>query len=443
MSSIRIPAACIFLLIAASFAAAQDYSLEDYLARVEKYSKDLSLSRQDVEKADATVSQAWSSLLPTVGVQAGYTRNLWDVKQPQPVGVDLPANPSGFYPTVWKDMRVNTDNELSLGLGVQQTIFNLKALAALQASKEYKSFSDTAYTEVRRTIINIARKAYFGTVLLGEVLSVRTSTEKNNKDAYEDMRKQYQAGMARELDMLLAEVAWQQSVPLVTQARRDLENAMIQLKTLAGIELDKDVKLTTPLSNFPDLPKEVSVEDCYAKRSDYALLLHRRQLASIAVDLALADFFPTVSASLGLARQGYGNQAKLMDTTVDVFTIGVKVALPVYTGGARRSQLQIDKISLSQQDTELAKKRDDIQAEISRLYLSLKEARQRIDSSKMTAQTAEKAYRLVRLSLANGMATQLEVNTASLRLEEAQLSYYNSVLEYLSLYFDWEKALGE
>jgi outer membrane protein TolC len=331
---------------------------------------------------------------------------------------------------------------LSLGLSVQQSIFNLRALAALRASKEYKNLSGAAHTEVQRLITNLARKAYFGTVLLREMLTVREASEKNNKDAYEDMEKQYEAGMARELDMLLAEVAWQQSVPAVTQARRDLENAMIQIKTLAGIELDQNVELTTPLASYPELPREISPEECYNRRSDYTLLLHQRQLASIAVDLALADFFPTVSASLGLARQGYGDQAKLMDRKIDVLTVGVKVALPVYTGGARRSQLQIEKINLSKQDTELAKKRDEIQAEVSRLYLSLKEAWQRIDSSKITAQTAEKAYRLVRLSLANGMATQLEVNTAALRHEEAQLAYYNSVFDYLGLYFDWEKALG-
>jgi outer membrane protein TolC len=334
------------------------------------------------------------------------------------------------------------DNELSLGVGVQQTIFNVKAITALKASREYRNLYGTAYDEAKKLITNAARKAYFGTVLLREVLSVREAAEKNNRAAYEDMKKQYEAGMARELDMLLAEVAWQQSVPNVTQARRDLENALIQLKTLANIELARPLELTTPLSSFPELPQEVPPEESYARRTDYALLLHQRQLADISLDLALADFFPTISASLSLARQGYGNQSKLMDTHVDVLQLGVKIALPVYTGGARRDQLKIEKINLRKQDTELAKKRDDIQAEITRLYLSLKEAWERIASSKITSETADKAYRLVRLALANGMATQLEVNTSAVRLEEAQLSYYNSVYDYLALYFDWEKALG-
>jgi outer membrane protein TolC len=318
----------------------------------------------------------------------------------------------------------------------------MKAIAALRASKQYKNLYGTAYTEAKRQITNAARKAYFGAVLLREMLSVREDSEKNNLAAYEDMKKQYEAGMARELDMLLAEVAWQQSIPAVTLARRDLENALIQLKTLADIELDEPIALTTPLDSFPELPKEVSPEESYSRRTDYMLLLQQRDITDISIDLALADFFPTISASLGLSRLGYGDQAKLMDTHTDVLQLGVKIALPVYTGGARRSQLEIEKINLRKQDTELAKKRDSIQAEITRLYLSLRESWERIGSSKITSETADKAYRLVRLSLANGMATQLEVNTAAVRLEEAQLAYYNSVYDYLTWYFDWEKALG-
>jgi outer membrane protein TolC len=340
------------------------------------------------------------------------------------------------------DVDTNMDNELSLGVGVEQTIFNMKAIAALRASRQYKNLYGTAYDEAKRLITNAARKAYFGTVLLREVLTVMEASEKNNKDAYEDMRKQFEAGMARELDMLLAEVAWQQSIPNVTQARKNLENALIQLKTLAGIELAQSMQLTTPLSSFPELPNEVAPEESYGRRSDYALLLQQKELAEISIALAEADFYPTISASLNLARQGYGNEGKLMDSHVDVLQFGVKVALPVYTGGARRSQLKIEKINLGKQDTELAKKRDVIQAEITSLYLSLKEAWERIESSKKTVETAEKAYRLVRLSLANGMATQLELNTSAVRQEEAQLAYYNSVYEYLALYFDWEKALG-
>jgi outer membrane protein TolC len=256
------------------------------------------------------------------------------------------------------------------------------------------------------------------------------------------MRKRYEAGMAQELEMLRAEVTWQTSIPEVTQARKNLEIAIIQLKTLAGIELSESIELTTPLSSFPALPREVSPEESYGKRSDYALLLQQKELAEISIALAEADFYPTISASLSLARQGYGNKAQLMDTSVDVLQLGVKIALPVYTGGARRSQLKIEKLNLGKQDTQLAKKRDDIQAEISGLYLSLKEAWERIESSKMTVATAEKAYRLARLSLENGLATQLEVNESAVQLEQIQLLYYSSVYEYLSLYFDWEKALG-
>jgi outer membrane protein TolC len=432
----------ILMLFTAAFAAAEDYSLEDYLVRVERFSKDLTLSRQDVEQADLAVTQARAELFPNISAQASYNRNLGDHEQQTPIGVILPSNPSGFYFLERTD--VGVDNQLSLGLQLTQTIFNMRALAGLRASKEVKMISGLIYDETRQSIINGAKKAYYGAALLREILSVRESTERNNYAVYENMKKRYEVGMAQELEVLRAEVTWQTSIPEVTQAKRDLEIALIQIKNLAGIELSEPITLTTPLKTFPGLPEEVAPQESYARRSDYALLAHQREAAEISLDAAEANYYPTVAASLGLSRQGGGNGGTLMDssTAQNVVQLGVRISLPILSGGRDYAQYKSEKLNLNKHDTEMAKKRDDIQAEITGLYLSLKEAWERIESSKMTVETAEKAYRLARVALENGLATQLEVRESATQLEQIQLLYYSSVYEYLSLYFDWEKALG-
>jgi outer membrane protein TolC len=363
------------------------------------------------------------------------------VEQPTPVGAS--TTPIGsVYPLIRQDIDINKDNELTLGVGVEQAIFNMKAITALRSSRKYRDLSGTAYVEAKRLITNEARKAYFGALILQEMLAVREASAENNKAVYEDMKKRYEAGMAQELEMLRAEVTWQTSIPEVTIARKNLEVAIVQLKVLGGIDLSESVELTTPIDSYPVLPQDVSPAESYSRRTDYLMLLQQKEIAEIAIALAEADFYPVISASFNLARQGVGDKAKLMDDHTDIVQLGVKIALPVYTGGARRTQLKLEKLNLGQQDTQLAKKRDDIQAEITGLYLSLKGAWERIESAKTTMETAEKAYRLARVSLENGLATQLELNDSAVQLEQVQLSYYSSVYEYLSLYFDWEKALG-
>ena len=139
--------------------------------------------------------------------------------------------------------------------------------------------------------------------------------------------------------------------------------------------------------------------------------------------------------------QSYSNKLK-SEYDFDVLQLGVKVALPIYTGGARISQMEIERINLKKAETQLGKKIDEIQAEIRRLYLSLQEARERIESARAVLETAKKAYKIAKGSRENGLATQLELNESSVQLEQAGLNYVSSVYEYLSLYFDWEKAVG-
>ncbi len=438
----KTPIGLILLIAAAGWAPAEDFSLEAYLARMEKYSKDLSLARQDTVSADLAVKQARSALFPTVAAQAAYGRNFIDVEKPTAVAADAnhPID-SGIYPLVYQDVDSNYDNEVSAGLVANQSLFNMKALAALKYGKEYSSLTKTVYEETERTITTTAKKVYYQGILLKEILKVKESAERNEFETYDNMRKRYEAGMAQELEVLRAEVNWKNKIPEVTQARKNSEIALVNLKTLAGMDLDAPVTLTGSFDTFPDPPKAIAMDSILSSRTDYETLLRQRKLAELSVDLAKADFYPTVSASLSYMHQAYGNEMK-SDYDFDVLQLGVKIALPVYTGGARLSQIQSEKINLEKSETRLGKKRDEIQAEIRRLNLSLQEARERIESARTVLETAEKAYKVARVSLANGLATQLELNESSVQLEQAGLSYVSAVYEYLSLYFDWEKASG-
>ncbi|MDR2588594.1 MAG: TolC family protein [Spirochaetales bacterium] len=429
------------LVCAGGFAAAEDYSLEGYLEQVEKYSKDLSLSRKNVEQAELVVRQAWAAVLPTIFAQVGYKRNLLDIKQPQPIGASTTAM-GGIYPLALQKMDVNKDNEVTLALGLNQVIFNKKAFAGLKYGKEYQNISGIAYDETKSVILTAAKKAYFGALLLQNVLTVREDAQENDRAVWENMKKRYEAGLAQELEMLRAEVTWQSRTPEVTQARRDLKIALLQLKNLAGIDINEEIVLTTPLAEFPALPGEVDIEECLARRGDYTLLLRQKRLTEISAEVAAADHYPTVSASLNLARTGSGDKAKLMESPINSLQLGVTIGLPIFSGGAVSSQVQSEKIDIAKQDTEIAKKREDIQTEITQLELSLREAWQRIETSQKTQETAQRAYNLARLSLENGLITQLELNDSAVQLEQVQLGYYSAVYDYLSRYFDWEKALG-
>ncbi|MCL2705616.1 MAG: TolC family protein, partial [Spirochaetaceae bacterium] len=84
-----------------------------------------------------------------------------------------------------------------------------------------------------------------------------------------------------------------------------------------------------------------------------------------------------------------------------------------------------------------------VAASLSSIYLTLKEAQQRIVSAEATVETAKKAYNIAQTSYRAGVATQLDLKDATTSFELSNINFISSVYEYLAAYFDWEQAIGK
>jgi len=165
-------------------------------------------------------------------------------------------------------------------------------------------------------------------------------------------------------------------------------------------------------------------------------------MTEIAKDLSRADYYPVVTGSLTYGYQASSDSFKPAENKVQVVQLGVKIALPVYTGGAIEANLEKEDVRIEKAGLELKKKEDEVVTELSQLSLALREAHDRIDSAKAVVETAERAFSVAKTALDNGLITQLELNESSVQLEGARLQYNLAVFDYLSAYFDWEKATG-
>jgi len=429
-----------FLLLGAAWSAAEELGLKDYLARVDERSKDIILARKDVTAALLDVKAAWSNLLPNVYAQAGYGRNFLDVKQDYPVAVDTSGG--GVQPLIYRKVDVNRNNDFSAGLVMSQNLFNLKAIYALRFGEEYSGLTRDVLEETTRSVRNAAKKLYYQAVLLGEVAKVKEASEKSDREIYLDVKRKFEAGAADELDMLRAEVSWKSKIAETSQARKNRDVVLLGLKLLAGIPPETRVALTDGFASVPDLPPQAALAGVLSSRSDYGILLRQKRMTEIAKDLSRADYYPVVTGTLTYGYQASSDSFRPAEDKVQIVQLGVKIALPVYTGGAIEANLEKEDVRIEKAGLELKKKEDEVVTELSQLSLALREARDRIDSAKAVVETAERAFSVAKTALDNGLITQLELNESSVQLEGARLQYNLAVFDYLSAFFDWEKATG-
>lgn len=432
----------LILITSINILYAGEYSLEEYVTLVEENSKDLSLARFDRELAENKKDQASSVIRPMVSGSIGYARNLLEYTSSYPVYSSTTADATGYYPLIWQDVTVSTENEYSLSLGLQQTLFDMQAFKAIEASEKYISLTGSVYEATRQGVITGAKKLYFQAVLLEKVYQVKKSTEQNAYETWKDTQLKFENDLASELDVLQAEVNWQMNIPETTLAMRNRDLALSNLKHMAGIDFDESPMLTDDLMMIPSAPEEVAFGNILSSRPDFQALKIGNQLNDINISAKKSEFFPTLTASAGYALSIYDDDFDLSDGT-NVFQVGFSLSVPIYYGGLRFAQLEEARIESDKAELEMLKKHDDIRTEINNLDLLLSESLYRIESAESTLNTAEKAYAIMDVSSKNGMATPLDLKDALLNLEGARLNYYVAVYDYLDAYFSWQQAVGE
>lgn len=430
-------AICLLLLTASLYGFGAEITIDDYIKLVEKNSKQLLQAAKDIEIADATEKTVRAQAYPAIGAELGYTRNLTDIEQTMPVAVD---GSGGF---IYKDIDVNTDNEFSFGLSLNQQIFNMKVFNAIKASREFKLMSSYIYDIQNQTVITLAKKVYYQNVLLEKLLDVKIEVEENSRENYLNIKKKFENGLVSQFELLRSEVDWKMKIPETTQARKNLDLAKINLKNLAGIQLDDEVLLISDINDYPAIPEIVPISDILKERPDYKSLVREMSLREINIKAAMSDHYPTVSGNIMYGVSTGSDDFSLDSDKTTITQIGIKVSLPIYSGGALSAQDRKAKSEFEQTEIKLDQLTENIMSEINSIYLTLRETNERIESASATMETAQQAYEIAQTSFDSGMATQLDLKDASLSLELAKINHISAIYEYLAASFDWDMAIGK
>jgi len=324
------------MCLIATMVSAEEYDLASYLALVERNNPDLLMLYKDIELAKTGVTQARSVFFPSVGVQGGYNRNFIDRKQSMAV-----ASMPGGGPLVFQDVRTNYDNELTLGIGVNQVLFNPGMLSNYNKAKLSQAIREQSHEAAREAILCAAKKLYVRAQLALMVVEIRESSENLSLEQYQRIERRYQVGSAIEMDLLSAEVDWRSKTDAAMEARKNAELVLLAFRNLAGIPHSESITLSHEYSDLPEIPEPVNFGNILANRADYRTLLLAKDLTDIERKAARNAFFPELSASFSYALGGMGNGSSLVgDYDFSSAALGINVRIPIVAGGARLARVK-------------------------------------------------------------------------------------------------------
>ncbi len=423
-----ISAICLVMLSALSLGA-EEYDLDQFLSRVEQHSNDLKLAEQETRIAGAQKREAMSGALPHLSASAGYNRNLSDRYMYIDMGEGLSKLP------------ITRNNEYNANVVLSQTLFNGSVYNAVKAAKQYQKLSDFVYEASYQDVMAYAKKAFHQALLMRVVWGVSRSSEQNAHENYLDIRDAYDNGLVSEFDLLQAEVRYQDYVPRTTEAERNYNLALINLKNLAGIPVEQNLTLDGSLDDYPALPEMLSMEQILQGRPDYNALLWEEKLRNTGVCAEKSAYMPTLTGNFTYAYSAQSDRWSL-DEKNDAFMVGLNLSIPIFSGGATRARVQKARIELDMTRINIDRTIENIEMQTESIRLRLVEASKRIVTAEATLKTAEKAFEIAEATSKAGLTTQLELKDSRVVLDQATTGKYSAVYEYLDAYFDWELSIG-
>ena len=426
----------IFISILMSSGYTQTYTLEQFILLVEKNSRDLQMAQTELEMADAQYKEALSTALPKISASGLYNRNLAKMF----LYVDFPDSETGEVTS--QKFQMSYNNDINIMATLQQTLFSLQIGDALRAANQYEKLTSYVYDYSHQTIITIAKKGFYRALLLKKVWDVKATAENIAKDNYENVTKKYENGLVSEFEMLQAEVNWKNLIPETSLARRNYEMGMIMLKTFSGIGLETPLNLEGNLDSFPALPDSLGLETVLKQRADFNALVWERNLRETNVSAQKSNYYPYMTGHFTYNFTSSSDEFDL-DRQNSTYFVGVRLNIPIYTGGYVGAQVQKAIIDLDKTDIKLVQSQDEVFRNIKNVRLRLKEAYSRILSADKTRETARRAFEIATTSADNGMATQLELADSRVQLQMAVLNYYVATYDYLDAYYDWQLAIGK
>ena len=379
--------------------------------------------------------EAFAGLFPEVALAGSYSRAI----KKQTVVMDLGGEP--------QTIQMGSDNSYSGGLTVSLPIY---APALYQSIKLTKTDVDLALEKSRASkldMVNQVTKAFYQLLLSQDSYEVLKKSYAQSEENYNIVKAKFEQGLVSEYDKISAEVQMRSIKPNLISAANAVTLAKLQLKVLMGITADVEIKINDSLTNyemvmFANQLKEENVNlnnNTTMKQLDLNMKLLEKNVKSLKT-----NFMPTLSMSFSYQYQS------LYNPNINFFnynwsnssSLMFNLSIPLYKASnftkVKSARIQMRQLDWNRIDTERQ-----LNMQIVSCRNNMSASTEQVVSNKENVMQAKKAVVIAEKRYDVGKGTVLELNSSQVSLTQAQLTYNQSIYDYLVAKADLDQVLGK
>ena len=387
---------------------------------------------KDIQLKEIADKEAWQALLPSVSASLSLSHSI------QVAAIK----------TAMGEFKMGADGSTTATGGLTMTlpIYAPAVYQNMKMTKEDILLAQEKARSSRLDLINQVTKAYYAALLSKDSRDVIQRSYNVAKQNYEVVDKKFQVGKVSEYDKITAEVQMRSMGSSVTSAETGLTLALLRLKVLMGIKTDIDINITDSLKAYE---KDLTLAKAEVNESELSNNTSVRQLdmsqnmLERSTKLLRTNFLPTVAMQLQGSYTSYSND------NWNVFkykyspasSLALSVTIPIFQA-SNWTKLKSNKIQIDQ----LADTRTNTMRQLSMAAQSYRKNMlttiTKLESDREAVRQADKAVTISAKRYDVGRGTILELNQSETALTQAELTYHQSIYDYLTNKADLDYTLG-
>lgn len=334
----------------------------------------------------------------------------------------------------------------SVGIELNQLIFDGSYIVGLQASKTYKELSVRNSTRTRIETVVAVTKAYYSALVSTEQLGLIDANLSQLSKSLNDTEALFKNGFAEKIDVDRLQVLKNNLETERENVTRLLVVNIDLLKFQMGMPIQAGLELTDKISDVRSESVQVQAIDSsvYRNRIEYSLLETQRKLDELDFKRYKSQFLPTLKGFASANKSFQSNDfSDLYSRNFPTSVIGLTLSWNLINGGQRIYQMRNAKLAIMKTDNNLFNLKNGIAQEISISQKMYTNSLRSVENQERNLNLAREILRVSRIKYEQGVGSSLEVTTAETSLKEAQNNYINALYDLLINKVNLQKATGQ
>lgn len=380
-------------------------SLKDAIAMAIEASEDVQIQDNEIFRQNSKLRKERAEIYPHISTLTKWSSNY-------------------HYPNIASTASTR-HYSFDAGITVDQTIYKFGRISsAISEARKQIEISQWNRETTKQEFIYIAKLAYYNAYLAKRTFEIAQESHKQAQENKTILESRSASGRVSKYDNIKIAADIASRIPTVNNARASLNSALQTLKTIIGIDAEKNIDIIDSFTAaYQTFNRENLIKELFEKQPELKALEKTIAATEDTVQEKRAEYFPEISAFSTWNNKGSGSEYDIgSDNLYNYGVAGLEVSLPIWEGGERKEELQQAKIDKKNAELNLQKRTKDLFLEFDIAIGEYHEFIKTLEANIEAVRLAKESFKMSQDLFRSGQISVADLNDAELLLTRGKLN---------------------